>query len=79
MIVPSPPLDAVELPITVGVPPLHIVWPVVLMAPEVNAAFTVITADPLFPVPALLLASVTETNVYVVVAVGLTDIFAPDV
>ena len=37
----SPPLAAVELPITVGVPPLHIVWPVVLMAPVVNAERTV--------------------------------------
>jgi hypothetical protein len=36
----------VELPITVGVPPLHIVSPVVLMAPEVNAAFTVTVQVP---------------------------------
>ena len=45
----------------------------------VGKAFTVTTADPLFPVPALLLASVTETNVYVVFAVGLIEIFAPEV
>ena len=48
-------------------------------APAVLIAVTVTTAEPLFPVPAMLLASVTETMVYVVVAVGLTDILAPDV
>ena len=47
--------------------------------PAVFVAFTVTTADPLFPEPTLLFASVTETMVYVVVVVGLTEIFAPDV
>ena len=44
--VPSPPLDAVELPITVGVPPLQMVWPVVRMAPVVNAVRTVTVQVP---------------------------------
>ena len=35
--VPSPPLAAVVLPITLGVPPLQMVWPVELIVPEVNA------------------------------------------
>ena len=47
--VPFPPLEAVALPITVGVPPLQIVWPVVLMAPVVNAVRTV-TAPETFDV-----------------------------
>jgi hypothetical protein len=47
--------------------------------PAVLAAVTVTTAEPLFPDPTLLLASVTETMVYVVVEVGLTEMFAPEV
>ena len=37
------------LPITVGVPPLHIVWPAVLMAPVVNAE-RIVTAPETFEV-----------------------------
>ena len=45
----------------------------------VGPAFTVTTADPLFPVPAHPLAPVTETRVYVFVLVGLTEILDPEV
>ena len=40
--VPSPPLAAVVLPITLGVPPLHIVSPVELIVPVVYVLRTVI-------------------------------------
>ena len=80
VIAPSPPLAAVALPIAdAGVPPMQIVSPVVLIAPVMNAARTVTKAEPLFPSPSILLASVTETMVYVVVVVGLTAILDPEV
>lgn len=45
---PSPPLAAVVLPITDGSPPLHIVSPVVVIAPAVNCGRTVTVAIALF-------------------------------
>ena len=46
MIVPSPPLAAVVLPICDGAPPLQIVSPVELISPEVNAVRTVTVQVP---------------------------------
>ena len=46
---------------------------------EAGLTFTVTTADPLLPLPGLPLASLTDTIVYVVLVVGLTDMLAPEV
>ena len=48
------------------------------MTEDVGPMFTVMVADPLLPVPAQLLAPVTETKLYVLLAEGLTEMFAPD-
>mgnify|MGYP006949118836 CR=1 FL=1 len=58
--------------------PLHIVA-VPESTDEVGPAFTVTTAEPLLPEPAHPLAPVTDTKVYVVLVVGLTEMLAPDV